>query len=114
MVMERRLAGTWQRAVNEDTTYQMVFRTDGWAEISVFMNGELFDSTKAQWKVDGSMIVLTFSENTPMPSLSAWKMIPLSSEATHTSVSIPQVHPDQVFSASFLCQIAKHMKHIMI
>ena len=65
MAMERRLAGTWQRAVNEDTTYQMVFRTDGWAEISVFMNGELFDSTKAQWKIDGSMIVLTFSGKYP-------------------------------------------------
>ena len=63
--MERRLAGTWQRAVNEDTIYQMVFGTDGWAEISTFLDGELIASTKAQWKVDGSMIVITFSGKYP-------------------------------------------------
>ena len=65
MSVEERLAGTWQTAVNEDTIYQMVFGTDGWAEISTFMDGELIASTKAQWKVDGSMIVLTFSGKYP-------------------------------------------------
>ena len=65
LAMERRLAGTWQTAVNEDTIYQMVFGTDGWAEISTFMDGELIASTKAQWKVDGSMIVITFSGKYP-------------------------------------------------
>lgn len=65
MSVEERLAGTWQRAVNEDTIYQMVFGTDGWAEISTFMDGELIASTKAQWKVDGSMIVITFGGKYP-------------------------------------------------
>ena len=65
MSVEERLAGTWQTAVNEDTIYQMVFGTDGWAEISTFKDGELIASTKAQWKVDGSMIVLTFSGKYP-------------------------------------------------
>lgn len=65
MSVEERLAGTWQRAVNEDTIYQMIFGTDGWVEISTFTDGELVASTKAQWKVDGSMIVLTFSGKYP-------------------------------------------------
>ena len=65
LAMERRLAGTWQTAVNEDTIYQMVFGTDGWVEISTFDDGKLIASTKAQWKVDGSMIVITFSGKYP-------------------------------------------------
>ena len=65
LAMERRLAGTWQTAVNEDTISQMVFGTDGWVELSTFDDGELIDSTKAQWKVDGSMIVITFGGKYP-------------------------------------------------
>ena len=59
---KEKFAGTWQRAVNEETTYQMVFGTDGWVEISTFEEGELLDSTKAQWKIDGSTIVFTFGK----------------------------------------------------